>query len=94
MKDRPIVDLVAMSLKLDLCHKAMKALYGPAFEGHVVATAPYMKGIAVIHDGNMIAGALAAIKGCPNAMTVALILAVAVELASREKAAVMQEGKS
>lgn len=94
MKDQSPVDLVAMSLKLDECHKAMKAFYGPAFEGHVTAMAPMLSKLAALKDGNMIAGALEAVKKCSDSRTVALILAVAVELSAREHAAVMQEGKS
>lgn len=94
MKDHSIVDLVAMSIKLDECRKTIKALYGPAFEGHVTAMAPMLSNLAALKDGNMIAGALEAVKKCADGRTVALILAVAVELSAREHAAAMQEGKS
>lgn len=89
MKANTPVDLVAMSVKLDECHKAMKAMHGPAFEGHVKAMAPYLRTIATAKNDNMIAGALEAVKDCAEPQTVALILAVAVELAQRDNAAQM-----
>jgi hypothetical protein len=92
MKENSIFDLVSLSLKLDECHKTMKALYGPEFEGHVMAMAPMLFAVASTMGGNVIAGALKTVKGCDDGSTVALILAVAVELTHRQNAE--QAGRS
>jgi hypothetical protein len=92
MKETEPVDLLGMSLKLYEVHKTMKAFYGPAFEGHVRELTPMLLLLAESKDSNIIAGAIASVKSCKDGQTAALILAVAVELATRQNAA--QTGSS